>query len=168
MASRYPTLGPVARVALNLRGVSRDVIHRGDALVTPDAWPSTRALDVRRDHRRSFDRSPRATVVHVGTAAVPARLRPFDEDHGRLTLDRRLPLVLGDRLVLRDPGGSGCSAGRRCSTPNRRRCGGAATARAGPRAESGWTPRGDVATEVARRGAVPEHHLRRLGLLCRE
>lgn len=37
----------VARVALNLRGVSPDALARGDALVTPDAWWSTTQVDVR-------------------------------------------------------------------------------------------------------------------------
>ncbi|MGA3255872.1 MAG: GTP-binding protein, partial [Mycobacterium sp.] len=108
----YPTLGPVARAALNLRGVSRDAVHRGDALVTPDAWPSTRTLDVRRTSGGPLTEAPAQLIVYVGTAAVPARLRPFDDDHGRLTLDRQLPLVLGDRLVLRYPGSNQGLGGR--------------------------------------------------------
>ena len=100
----YSTLGPVSRVAINLRGVSRDAVRRGDALVTPDAWPSTDTLDVRRTTGGALTEAPAQLVVHVGTAAVPARLRPFDDDHARLTLDRQLPLVLGDRVVLRYPG----------------------------------------------------------------
>ena len=161
----YPTLEPVARVALNLRGVSRDAIHRGDALVTPGAWPSTRTLDVRRTTGGPLTEAPAQLTVHVGTAAVPARLRPFDEDHGRLTLDRRLPLVLGDRLVWRDPGSVRVLGGAQvldAEPPALRRRGDSAR-----RADVlvGMDARGDVATEVARRGAVPEHHLRRLGLL---
>jgi selenocysteine-specific elongation factor len=159
----YPALFPVARAALNLRGVSRDAIHRGDALVTPDAWPSTRTLDVRRITGGELTEAPTKLVVHVGTAAVPARLRPFDNDHGRLTLDRRLPLVLGDRLVLRYPGGSQVIGGAEvldAEPPPLRRRGDSAN-----RAAALATMTGDVATEVARRGAVQELHLRRLGLL---
>ena len=161
----YPTLEPVARVALNLRGVSRDAIHRGDALVTPGAWPSTRTLDVRRTTGGPLTEAPAQLMVHVGTAAVPARLRPFDEDHGRLTLDRRLPLVLGDRLVWRDPGSVRVLGGAQvldAEPPALRRRGDSARR---AKALVGMDARGDVATEVARRGAVPEHHLRRLGLL---
>ncbi|MBX9641498.1 MAG: 50S ribosome-binding GTPase, partial [Mycobacteriaceae bacterium] len=99
----YPVLGPVARVALNLRGTPRHAVRRGDALLSPDAWPSTRTVDVRRTSGGLWSEAPAHIVAHVGTAAVPTRLRPFDDDHGRLTLDRHLPLVLGDRLVLRDP-----------------------------------------------------------------
>jgi selenocysteine-specific elongation factor len=164
----YPTLGPVARVALNLRGVSRDAIRRGDALVTPDAWPSTRMLDVRRTTGSPFTEAPARLIVHVGTAAVPARLRPFDNDHGRLTLDRALPLVLGDRLVLRDPGSHrelGTLGGAQvvdADPPVLRRRGDSARRAA---ALCGMDAGGDVGAEVARRGAVRESHLRRLGLL---
>jgi selenocysteine-specific elongation factor len=160
----YPALGPVARVALNLRGVPRDAIHRGDALVTPDAWPSTRTLDVCRTTGGPLTEAPAQLVVHVGTAAVPARLRPFDDDHGRLTLDRRLPLVLGDRLVLREPGTRllGGAQVLDADPPALRRRGDSARRAA---ALGGMDAVGDVATEVARRGAVHERHLRRLGLL---
>ncbi|MDT5350274.1 MAG: selenocysteine-specific elongation factor [Mycobacterium sp.] len=161
----YPTLGPVARVALNLRGVSRDAIHRGNALVTPGAWPSTRTLDVRRTTGGPLTEVAAQVIVHVGTAAVPARLRPFDDDHARLTLDRRLPLVLGDRLVWRVTGSARVLGGAQvldAEPPGLRRRGDS-TRRAA--ALAGMDARGDVATEVARRGAVQEGHLRRLGLL---
>ena len=164
----YPQVGPVARVALNLRGVSREAVHRGDALVTPGAWPSTRILDVRRVSGRPLTEAPARLVVHVGTAAVPARLRPFDDEHGRLTLDRRLPMVLGDRLILRCPGGGQALTGARvldADPPPLRRRGDSArrgAALAGLRA-GGYG--GYVAIEVARRGAVQEAHLQRLGLL---
>ena len=94
---------PTTRVAVNLRGVGADQVARGDVLLTPDAWWTTSTLDVRRTSRTPFTDCPARLVAHVGTAAVPARLRPFDDDHGRITLDRPLPLALADRLVLRDP-----------------------------------------------------------------
>ena len=161
----YPKLGPVARVALNLRGVSRDAVRRGDALVTPDAWPSTRTLDVRRVTGSPLTEAPAQLVVHVGTAAVPARLRPFDDDHARLTFDRRLPLVLGDRLVLRDPGSHRGLSGAQvldAEPPVLRRRGDSARRAA---VLAGMDVGGDIGAEVARRGAVQEGHLRRLGLL---
>ncbi|HEY5856783.1 MAG TPA: selenocysteine-specific translation elongation factor [Aldersonia sp.] len=158
------TIGPVARAALNLRGVAGDEVRRGDALLTPDAWPSARVLDVRRATGVALTDAPERLGVHVGTAAVPARLRPFDDDHGRLILDRRLPLVLGDRLVLRDPGSRRVLGGALVldadPPPLRRR--GDSARRAGVLA--GMSAEGDVSVEVARRGAVREQHLRRLGL----
>jgi len=161
----YPTLGPVSRVALNLRGVPHDDVHRGDALVTPDAWSVTGVVDVR-GTGVPFTEAPTRLVAHTGTAAVPCGLRPFDDDHARLTLDRPLPLVLGDRLVLRDPGGRRIFGGAQVldADPPRLHRRGDGTRRAA--ALVGMDTRGDVVIEVARRGAVEESHLRRLGVLA--
>jgi selenocysteine-specific elongation factor len=108
---------------------------------------------------------PEQLMVHVGTAAVPARLRPFGADHARLVLDRQLPLVLGDRLVLRDPGSRSVLGGARILDADppalRRRGDGARWAER----LSGLDPAGDVLGEVAARGAVRAEHLHRLGLL---
>ncbi|HEU0190207.1 MAG TPA: selenocysteine-specific translation elongation factor [Mycobacterium sp.] len=162
-----PSVAPVSRVALNLRGVAAHEVRRGDALVTPGAWPETRILDVRRGTGVPFSEAPQRLTVHVGTAAVPARLRPFDDHHARLTLDRALPLVLGDRLVLRHPGSRRILGGAQVldadPPPLRRRGDGAR------RAEvlTGLASDGDVLAEVARRGAVTEQHLHRLGYDCR-
>jgi selenocysteine-specific elongation factor len=43
-------------------------------------------------------------VVHVGSATVGARLRPLDGGVVRLRLTSPLPLRVGDRVLLRDPG----------------------------------------------------------------
>lgn len=158
-------LGPVTRVALNLRGIPPDAVHRGDALLTPDAWLSTRAVDIRRLTGPALNEAPTQVFVHVGTAAVHARLRAFDHDHARLTLERPLPLVLGDRLVLRDAGARRIVGGALTLDADppamRRRGDGARRAAALARLRAG----GDVSAEVGRRGAVPEMHLRRLGLI---
>jgi selenocysteine-specific elongation factor len=92
--------GGVARVAINLRGVERDDVARGMAL-TDGGWTVTDLVDVR---VAGAGRLPREPVVHIGSAAVPVRLRPLGDDAARLTLARPLPLHLGDRLLLRDPG----------------------------------------------------------------
>jgi selenocysteine-specific elongation factor len=90
----------VARVAINLRGVERDDVSRGMAL-TGSEWTVTELVDVRVE---GADRLPREPVLHIGSAAVPVRLRPLGDDTARLTLTRPLPLHIGDRLLLRDPG----------------------------------------------------------------
>ena len=161
----HATLTPVDRVALNLRGVPVDQVHRGDVLLTPDAWPVTALLEVRRTSGAPFTEAPEHLTVHVGTAALPARVRPYDDDHARLTLDRRLPLVVGDRLVLRHPGSRRVLGGAQvldAEPPALRRRGDAARRLA---VVARLDPRGDVTAEVARRGAVPMTHLGRLGLL---
>ena len=163
--SPLSTAGPVSRVAVNLRGVSAGDIHRGDALVSAGRWPSTSMLDVRRASGRALGEVPEQLSAHVGTLTVPVRLRPFDDDHARLGLARSLPLVVGDRLVLRDPGGRRVLAGVQVldsdPPPLRRRGDGDRRART----LAGFDTGGDVANEVARHGAVSEKRLRLLGVV---
>jgi selenocysteine-specific elongation factor len=90
----------VARVAINLRGLDRDDVSRGMAL-TDAEWTVTSLVDVRVE---DASRLPREPVLHLGSAAVPVHLRPLGDDAARLTLTRPLPLHVGDRLLLRDPG----------------------------------------------------------------
>ncbi|GLY76423.1 selenocysteine-specific translation elongation factor [Actinoallomurus iriomotensis] len=90
----------VARVAINLRGVERDEVFRGMALHAGE-WTVTGLVDVRVEDAA---RLPREPILHIGSAAVPVRLRPLGDDAARLTLTRPLPLHVGDRLLLRDPG----------------------------------------------------------------
>jgi selenocysteine-specific elongation factor len=161
----YTSVGPVSRVALNLRDVSAPDIRRGDALVTPGAWPTTGIIGIQRTTGVAYTDLPEQLTVHVGTASVPARLRPFGADHARLILDRHLPLVLGDRLVLRDPGSRSVMGGARILDADppalRRRGDGAQWAER----LAGMDPAGNLLGEVAARGAVQGQHLRRLGLL---
>lgn len=102
---------PAARVAVNLRDVSADDIHRGDALITPDAWPIVTVVDVRRTMGEPLDDGVHELMLHIGTAAVPVRVRPFDAEHARLTLDRPLPLELGCRDCAARPGRRDRAAG---------------------------------------------------------
>jgi selenocysteine-specific elongation factor len=92
-----------ARVALNLRGVAVEDLSRGDALLTPGAFRFTDLVDVTLVVEPA-DRLPAEPVVHVGSATVGARLRPLDGAVVRLRLATALPLRVGDRLLLRDPG----------------------------------------------------------------
>ena len=92
-----------ARVALNLRGVAVEEISRGDALLTPGAFRSTAELDVSLVGEVE-GRLPGEAVVHVGSATVGARLRPLDGAVVRLRLETPLPLRVGDRLLVREPG----------------------------------------------------------------
>src|SRR3712207_3336528 len=96
-------LAATARVALNLRGIAVDQVHRGDALMTPGAFRTTDLVDVTLPSPPE-GRIPAELVVHVGSATVGARLRPLDGAAVRLRLVAPLPLRVGDRLLLRDPG----------------------------------------------------------------
>ncbi|MCG7276985.1 selenocysteine-specific translation elongation factor [Corynebacterium singulare] len=105
------SVGPVSRVAVNLRGVDADEVHRGDALLSPQAWRVLDTVDVRRTFGSDLSELPQNIVVHIGTAGVGARLRPLGGDFARLTLDQPLPLTLLDRFVVRSPGGRHVVAG---------------------------------------------------------
>lgn len=160
----HGSLGPVNRVAVNLRGVDAETVHRGDALVTPGAWPLAAVVDVRRATGESLAEAPAELLVHVGSATVPVRVRPFDDGHARLTLERHLPLVPGDRLVLRDPGARTILGGVRVLDVDppelTRRGDGTRRAVALAAMPDGADPLG----EIARRGAVRAEDLDRLGL----
>jgi selenocysteine-specific elongation factor len=161
-----------ARVAVNLRGVAREEVHRGDALLTPGAWRSTRQVDV----RPGATELPGHVVVHVGSAAVPATVRVLagvHDDGGRgglaeavrLQLAASLPLQVGDRVLLRDPGRHTVLGGATVLDPAppslRRR--GAARARAA--ALSGDSGAPDLDAELRRRGAARVTLLRAIGVV---
>ena len=157
-------VSPFARVAVNVRDIPLDRVARGDALVTPGAWEVVDTIDVRRTMGAGLADAPQHLVVHLGTAAVNARLRPFDDDHARLTLDRSLPLQLGDRLVLRGPGSRSVLGGVAVldvDPPQLARRGD------GARRAVALATRplaGDPEAEVSRRGAMPLARLRRFGV----
>ncbi len=151
-----------ARVALNLRGVALDEIGRGDTLLTPGRWLRTDRVDVRLRGDDAAD-LPTELALHLGSAAVQARVRPLGTDTARLVLDRPLPLRIGDVCVLRDPGRRRIAAGAVVldvrPAPLRRR--GAAGTRAGVLATMDGTP--DGAAEVRRRGIVRTSDLLAMG-----
>ena len=100
-------VGAVARVAVNLRGVDRHIVARGDTLLTPGAWRYTDEVDVA---LRKAGRLHDELVLHVGSAAVPVHVRPLG-GAARLRLARPLPLRVGDMGLLRDPGEHRIAAG---------------------------------------------------------
>ncbi|MGH7685580.1 MAG: SelB C-terminal domain-containing protein, partial [Candidatus Dormibacteria bacterium] len=151
-----------ARVAANLRGLASEVVHRGDTLLTPGAWHMTDVVDVRSEAAEA----PAQLIVHVGSAAVAARVRPLGDDPQllRLRLATPLPLQVGDRLLLRDPGRRAIVGGATvldAAPPalNRR---GAARARADALHDDAGQP--SLAAELARRGAAPAELLESLGV----
>lgn len=105
---------PVARIAVNLRGAERSAISRGMALLTPGRWSMPEIVDVRLDRPGDAEPAdwdvPATAVLHIGSGRTVARIRPLAMDRrrlvARLTLRDRLPLHVGDRAVLRDPGQS--------------------------------------------------------------
>jgi selenocysteine-specific elongation factor len=103
---------PGTRLAVNVAGLDLGEVDRGRALVADGPWRCTTEADlwVRVLPEGPLDRAG-TWRLHVGTAAVGCRLRllagPVEaglEGAVRVTLDRPLPLVAGDRVVLREVG----------------------------------------------------------------
>jgi len=153
--SPYDEVAAVARVAVNLRGVDRADVARGMALLTAGAWTPTTEVDVLVD-----DDMPAQVVAHVGSAAVPAALRRLSDGAARVRLAQPLPLHLGDRLLLRDPGSrrlAGARAADLRPAPLRRR---------GDAQRAGEALRLPVSAdgEVRRRGFSTSAELRAAGI----
>ena len=110
----------VARVALNLRGVSTRELGRGMALIHASQWTVASVIDVRllphppAGRQRSVAmRLPSRLTLHIGAARAVARVRMLGSHAARLSLDRPLPLHVGDRVLLRDPGAAADRVGGR-------------------------------------------------------
>ncbi|MDY7104028.1 MAG: selenocysteine-specific translation elongation factor [Actinomycetota bacterium] len=106
---------PGRRVAINLVGIAHDDVARGDAIVRDGQWhPCTTAdVELRVLDGLTHEVSRRgAYLAYLGSAEVPVRLRllgpralaPGERGVARLHLDRAVPLVRGDRYVLRESG----------------------------------------------------------------
>jgi len=108
MNEHAASVSGVARVALNLRGVAAGIPARGMALVDAGRWSPARLIDVRLS-LPSQVRLPATMALHIGSARTAARIRPLGPAGegpviARLTLKDALPLHVGDRILLRDPG----------------------------------------------------------------
>jgi selenocysteine-specific elongation factor len=153
----------VARVAVNLRGVDREKAARGVALLSPGRFRATDLIDVRVHGDPVADLPPTMTL-HLGSAAVPAHVRPLGVDTARLRLSRALPLRIGDRALLRDPGRRHIAGGVTVldvSPPGLTRRG-AAAARAAVLTEVGGVP--DLAGELRRRRLAKRDDLTAMGV----
>ncbi|HEV2780048.1 MAG TPA: selenocysteine-specific translation elongation factor [Actinophytocola sp.] len=153
----------VARVAVNLRGIERHELRRGDALLTPQRFHHTDTIDVR-VHGDPVESLPRSVMLHLGSAAVSALVRPIGVDTARLTLAHPLPLRIGDRGLLRNPGAHHVSGGTTVLdvAPPALVRRGAAKARAKILAELDGRP--DERSELRRRGIVRQRDLQRMGV----
>jgi selenocysteine-specific elongation factor len=108
-------IAPGNRVALNLNGVGHDEIGRGDAVVTPGRWRPTDRFDASLDVLAALDHEVSrrgAYVAYIGSRELPVRVRVLGEESlrpggsgaVRLFLPVSLPLLPGDRYVLRESG----------------------------------------------------------------
>ena len=75
-------------------------LHRGDALVTPGAFPVSYRLDVELEELVPIDGGARVSVHH-GTSRIPARVARVGERTAQLRLEAPVVAARGDRVVLR-------------------------------------------------------------------
>jgi len=107
-------VGPGNRVAINLTGVSHDEVSRGDALVRAGQWHQTTVFDGALAVLNSLDHEVSRRGAHLlymgaGEHAVRIRIlgaaiRPGETGNIRVYLPEALPLLPGDRFVLRESG----------------------------------------------------------------
>ncbi len=105
---------PGSRVAVNIAGVERQAVARGDVLSYPGALQPTTLVDVHFRHLPDAERSLRhnaAVKFFSGAAEAGAHARliadeslaPGRESWLQIRLDRPLALARGDRFILRIP-----------------------------------------------------------------
>ena len=91
------------RVALNLVGLRRDEIARGDVVTTGDSLRPAFIVDVRLSLEPDVPPPAPGTrlQVHHGTRESAARLYPLGQDFAQLRLESPIVAMRGDRIILR-------------------------------------------------------------------
>lgn len=106
---------PGNRVAVNLGGVAHEDLARGDALVEPGRWHRTTRVDASLTTLRAIDHAVSrrgAYACYVGSGEHHVKMRilgasaigPGETGAVRLHFRTALPLLPGDRFILRDDG----------------------------------------------------------------
>ena len=105
---------PGSRVAVNISGIEKSTIQRGDVLTYPRQLQGTLLTDIHFRHLPDASRPLKHNAevkFFVGAAETTARVRLLNDeilspgDHGwlQVRLDKPLPLAQGDRFILRYP-----------------------------------------------------------------
>ena len=154
------------RVAVNLAGVDKDAVVRGDVLCHPGTLRSTSLLDVELDQIPSAKplTDGARVCLHVASAEAMARVRllggppvpPGGRALAQLRLERPVVAGRGDRLILRSCSPSTTIGGATVLDPlppKRRAADRSALERL--RAAPGWTEAAVAMVEEAGRAGIP-------------
>jgi selenocysteine-specific elongation factor len=109
------TIGPGERVALNLAGIDHRAIERGNGVIEPDRWRLTDRVDASLTVLAAVDHDVSrrgAYLAYIGSGEYPVTMRVLGDERlvpgatgaVRLFLPDGLPLLPGDRYVLRESG----------------------------------------------------------------
>ena len=169
-------VGPRRRVALNLAGLRREEVERGDVVTAARvALAPTYRLDVVLDGEAREVLGERRVQVHHGTREAPARVVDLGDGAAQLRLEQPLLARRGDRVVIRriappdtlggavvidpsprrhsDRSGRSVSSFRSIATESRRASAGAG---AEPAGATGHDPDRAEVARVPERAATPE------------
>ena len=113
---------PRARCAINVSSLTTDDIHRGDVLITADTWHMTEVFDCSVEQSFSTLDPPGAHkplrngggyTLHIGTTRRAASVRFLNNGTTsmRIRFTGALPLIPGDRFLLRRTGDDTTVAG---------------------------------------------------------
>ncbi|MEO7453697.1 MAG: selenocysteine-specific translation elongation factor [Fimbriimonadales bacterium] len=107
------------RTALNVSGVRKDAIHRGQAIGSPGTLFETQCINVRLATVGDLKHSQRVRV-HVGTGEFIGRLFLFDHAPGfaQIRLEEPAACARGQRIVIRNYSPPAVLAGAEIMTPN--------------------------------------------------
>ena len=108
-------ISPGSRVAINLANIDHRSIGRGSVITNPEQWFLTSTFDAELDVLPSIEHEVSrrgAYLAYIGTKEEFVKVRVLGNDvipagsKGlvRVYMDEKLPLMLGDRLILRESG----------------------------------------------------------------
>ncbi len=113
----YEELPPGSRCAINIAGISHDKVSRGHVLVKAKQWHLTKVIDANLQVLDNLDHGVSrrgAYTIYIGSGEYSINLRilgkiplqPGATGPVRIFLPEALPLLPGDRFVLRESGRS--------------------------------------------------------------
>ena len=113
------TVAPGSRVAVNLTGIERETVGRGDMLARPGQWTGTHQFVATVRTARYVDEltDRGAYHLHLGSGSWPVRIRLIGDQLVRIDTEDDLAIAMGDRFILRDSGRRLVVAGGRVVDP---------------------------------------------------
>ncbi|MDH5373346.1 MAG: selenocysteine-specific translation elongation factor [Acidimicrobiia bacterium] len=117
---------PASRCAINLAGLERREVHRGHMLGLPGQWAPSDLILVDVKAARYLDEpltNRGAYHLHLGSGSWPVTLRLIEGNEltgsgaALLRLPERIPIVSGDRFILRETGRRSVVGGGRVLDP---------------------------------------------------